>query len=179
MQRLFKVLSVPQGEWRAQGPSWMHPYQCACFFLPGVKDPVAWIGKLHPRLSCDAWAAEIIMDALTFDDHRPNYALPALQPVCKDLSFFVPPDQPVGPVLTAMDKAGQSVLTGIRLIDLFRDEQATDQNQALSVSIQATFQPKDHQSFTAAQLYAHMDTLVQCAQRHGWALRGSLPIDQS
>lgn len=174
VEHLLKTISVTKGTWKPQGPDWMHPYQCASYFLPHMDNTVAWIGKVHPDLSCQAWAVEIMMDMLHFDTHRSNYVLPPLQPVFKDLSFFVPEKKAIGPVLTAMHNAGQPTLTQMRLIDRFYD---TEQ-KSVSVAIQATFQATDHQAFTATVLHQHMNTLVKCAEQSGWILRGSLPIDE-
>jgi phenylalanyl-tRNA synthetase beta subunit len=85
------------------------------------------------------------------------------------LSFFVPKDGNVGPVLNAIQAAGGQTLVDLHLVDMFYDA-----TSGQSVTIQATFQPLGHESFTADQLNGLMTTLVQCATQHHWTLRGSL-----
>ncbi len=169
VDRLMTTLGAEPGTWRAGGPEWMHTYQCAELMVPNRDEPVAWIGAVHPTFDCPVWAAEIMMDRVCINQNRTAYRVPALQPVYKDLSFFVPKDGNVGPVLNAIKAAGGQTLVDLHLVDMFYDA-----TSGQSVTIQATFQPLGHESFTADQLNGLMTTLVQCATQHHWTLRGSL-----
>jgi phenylalanyl-tRNA synthetase beta chain len=158
--------SVGASHWeiRSLTPPWYHPGQSIEMHQEGR--PIGQAGALHPRFHYPCWVAEIDLTCLAIHSRNFGYAVPALQPVSKDLSFQLPHDLLGGVFIEALIKEGAPELIDLKIVDLFHPE-----NKPPCLSLRGTFQPKD-QAFTQEQLHHLMDRLIQKAKSYGAELRG-------
>jgi phenylalanyl-tRNA synthetase beta subunit len=211
--------------WRAGGPQWGHPGQSAVVEVWHQGQSLGDVGmlvRLHPRLGHEAFVFSLDLSGLartglsvgagqnqsltgqgspSSDASDPHLVgpsagfTPSLQPVYKDLSFFLPPDLPVGQLLETLvglegldladlqvrelidlPLASGRLLVGESGSDQPCDTQTPDEGGASwrrSITVRAAFQPTK-QTWTADQLMDRMEALVCAAATCGASLRGSL-----
>jgi len=123
MDRCVRALNLPNTMWVTDTPSWYHPGQSACLIqnIGGQEIHLATIGKLHPRLNIEAFGAELHLNAWTRPTRIAQYIMPSLQPVGKDLSFYIPTECLVGTVLDHIQNLPLAELERIVITDIFQD----------------------------------------------------------
>lgn len=170
VERTLDALKIKEVHWKKGGPEWYHPGQCVQAWQThnGQEGLVANLGALHPRLGYPLFAFELFLNALHSCMSTQPYDLPSLQPVTKDLSFFVPSDCQVGDVMRVFERAGQPELVHLHLVDVFQEVQGQK-----SITIRCLFQPKE-QAFSGDQLQALMEKVAQAGKAFGAELRGEL-----
>lgn len=121
------ALGLEHTAWMPADLPWYHPGQCAQLVqnTPEGERVLAVMGKLHPRLKVSAFGAELYLDAWKRPQREPSYTLPPLQPVAKDLSFYMPKDALVGPVLQRIRSLGIPELEQLLVTDVFQDTRVT------------------------------------------------------
>lgn len=142
-----------------------HPGQCARLVYQGQK--MGFVGAFHPRHAWPYLAFEI--DLGLFKDIKvPSFLTEpsALQPVEKDLSFFLKGTL-IGPFFEALKKSAQPDLVALDLMDVYQEA------ENLSVMVRCTFQPME-KAYTSHDLQKLMEQVVVVAQKNGGTLRGQL-----
>jgi phenylalanyl-tRNA synthetase beta chain len=157
-------------------PGWYHPGQSGVV-RQGPKLVLATFGALHPRvaaaLGLDAPTAafEVFLDRIPEPKRRKRAApdLPPFQPVRRDFAFVLPAVAPVDAVLRAARGAERTLITEVRLFDVFQGGAlAADQK---SVGIEVVFQPRER-TLTDAEIEAAAAKVVAAvAKATGAALR--------
>ncbi len=150
---LLEALGVPTGGLMitSGGPSYLHPGRSATLKF-GPKAVIGCFGELHPRAleALDAKgplvAFEICLDRLLPPKARPTRMKPKLvlsdfQPVERDFAFIVAEDVAAGDVLKAAQSAERSLITDVRLFDVYRGQGIADGAKSLAISV--TLQPQD------------------------------------
>jgi phenylalanyl-tRNA synthetase beta chain len=165
LMTLLEVLEVSHWDCISGGPSWFHPHQSMRLMQGNCE--IATLGRLHPRLQCEAFAFELHMSRLAYQDVCRNYVVPALQAATKDLSFFLPSEKKVGPLIQELVKCGAPELMDLHVLEVFHDPKTHER----SMTFRVRFQPKE-KSFTDEQLHHMMDRLICAARAYGAVLRG-------
>jgi hypothetical protein len=105
--------------------------------------------------------------------------------VGKDLSFYISDAHLVGHTLDAVRSLDIPELDHILITDMFNDEKREpkdgggkrdkpeSEGHTRSITIRCIFQPISG-PFSSKELHELMVVVVQCAQKDGWILRGSL-----
>lgn len=142
-----------------------HPGQCAQILHDGKV--VGHLGAFHPRHKWPFLTFEIDLDQLSVVSKIPRLKEPSeFQPVEKDLSFFLKGSS-IGAFCHVLEKSAQPDLTGLRLMDVYHEE------EEVSIMVRCTFQPQQA-TYTAKCIQALMEKVVVVAQNHGGTLRGQL-----
>jgi phenylalanyl-tRNA synthetase beta chain len=162
VETLLHALNVSEWQCEPSGPEWYHPGQC--LQIMQKDNVIATLGKLHPKLSCEAFAFEINFSKLMYQEPQRNYTIPSLQPVTKDLSFFIPKDHYIGWFIKELEKTGQPELIHIFPLEIFHSTER-------SVTLRCVFQPTER-TFSDAQLHQLMNNLIVHAEKIGASLRG-------
>jgi phenylalanyl-tRNA synthetase beta chain len=140
---LGAALDAVRVRWEVQPSTepFLHPGRTARVLAGG--EDVGWIGELHPLVArlwdLDDGAAlfEIDLDrALSHADPVPQYvdltSFPALR---LDLSVTLPDDVPAATVLATVREAGGTLLTDVRVFDLYRGEQVGEGRKSLALAL--------------------------------------------
>ena len=165
----IKTEIVPGGE------SYHHPGRCAKLLANG--QVLAVLGEVHPDVR-DAFdmperglIAEIDLAlarslAVPMGDVK---ALPRYPAVSRDLALVMAGDQPVGPVMAAMEKAAGALLEECRMFDVYRGAQLGEGKKSVAFSL--TFRSADH-TLTEAEITAAMEKVLKaCAQEFNAVIR--------
>jgi phenylalanyl-tRNA synthetase beta chain len=186
IDRCIRAIGLEETSWKPGGPDWYHPGQSARLMQTtenGDRE-LATIGKLHPGLDCSGFGAELHVNAWNVPVKTPMYTIGSLQPVRKDLSFYCAKEALLGPVLRQLELLPLKELQQVIVMDIFHDERsvphldggsdgAPDRPASQqSITISCVFQPLDS-PFSSQDLHRFMHTVAQCAESHGWSLRGS------
>ena len=129
-------------------PDWFHPGQSGVI-RQGPKLVLATFGALHPAIASamdlagPAAAFEVFLDRIPEPKRRKRAApdLPALQPVRRDFAFLIDASKPAEPLLRAVRGAERTLITEIRLFDVFQG--GTVPAGQKSVGIEVVFQPRE------------------------------------
>ncbi len=122
----------------------LHPGRSARILAGASREPVGWIGELHPLVTreydlADAAAAfEVDLGRLvTHADAVPAYrdltSFPALR---QDLAVAVSDDVPAGAVLRVIRRAGGDLLADARVFDVYRGAQVGEGRTSLALALQ-------------------------------------------
>jgi phenylalanyl-tRNA synthetase beta chain len=122
----------------------LHPGRSARILAGAAREPVGWIGELHPLVAreydlADAAAAfEVDLDRLvTHADAVPAYrdltSFPALR---HDLAVAVSDDVPAAAVLRVVRRAGGDLLADARVFDVYRGAQVGEGRTSLALALQ-------------------------------------------
>ncbi|PPE03763.1 phenylalanine--tRNA ligase subunit beta [Holospora curviuscula] len=142
---------------------WMHPGQCAHIWIKDVC--IGFMGKIHPRLTEEYPLMAFEVDPAQYPlPFAPKLSISPLQPIEKDLSFFLDKGS-IGDFLYAF-KQQDSELIEVCLVDCFKKEGRT------SISIRCTFQPQ-HRSWSGEEIHHRLELLVGWAYKNGASLRGN------
>ena len=122
----------------------LHPGRSARILAGAAREPVGWIGELHPLVTreydlADAAAAfEVDLGRLvTHADAVPAYrdltSFPALR---QDLAVAVSDDVPAAAVLRVIRRAGGDLLADVRVFDVYRGAQVGEGRTSLALALQ-------------------------------------------
>jgi phenylalanyl-tRNA synthetase beta chain len=191
VDRCITALGITHTSWVRAHQPWYHPGRSGQLVhqKEGKEVVLATIGQLHPRLNMPFFGAELYLNAWQRPEKNPTYGMKSLQPVGKDLSFYISDTHLVGHTLDKVRSLDVPELDHILITDMFDDEKPTPQDGCVkdtpeaytrSITIRCIFQPISG-PFSSTELHQLMITVVQCAQKDGWILRGSLdtPSDGS
>jgi phenylalanyl-tRNA synthetase beta chain len=157
------------------GESYHHPGRCAVLTVNGQR--LAVLGEVHPDtmeafdLPERALIAEIDLNlarslAVPMGDVAP---LPRYPAVSRDLALVMPDSQPVGPVMTAMEKAAGVLLEECRMFDVYRGAQLGEGKKSVAFSL--SFRAADH-TLTEAEITAAMEKVLKaCEKEFGAVIR--------
>jgi phenylalanyl-tRNA synthetase beta chain len=122
----------------------LHPGRSARILAGGEREPVGWIGELHPLV---ARAYDLPDEAAAFEldlgrfirhaDAVPTYrdltSFPALR---QDLAVAVSDDVPAEAVVAVVRKAGGKLLADARVFDVYRGAQVGEGRTSLALALQ-------------------------------------------
>jgi phenylalanyl-tRNA synthetase beta chain len=150
VDRCVGALDICNTIWLRSSSAWYHPGQSARLMqnTPDGQIELAVIGRLHPRLNIPAFTAELHLNAWKKLGKKAFYKIPSLQPVGKDLSFYVPQDALVGPVLQKMSDLPLAELDRVMVIDIFEGPN----------SIQESMDPKSMASLDNVSMNERLDS---------------------
>ena len=147
----------------ADAPGFYHPGRSGVV-RQGPKVVLGRFGALHPsvleRLDLTgAVAFELFLDAIAEPKRRrrPAPDLPAFQPVRRDFAFLVEAGVPAEAVLRAARGAERTLISAVRLFDVYEGERLPEGRKSLGVEV--TFQPREH-TLTEAELEAAAGKVV-------------------
>ena len=142
---------------------WMHPGQCAHIWAG--EHYIGVLGTIHPNFTQDhpLLGFEIIPSAYPKNIHTPSEIF-ALQPVEKDLSFFLN-SCTVGDLILGLKQQDPDLIE-VCLVDRFEKE------DRISITVRCTFQPKG-QAWSSQLIHQRLENIVQWAHQHGAELRGN------
>jgi phenylalanyl-tRNA synthetase beta chain len=187
VDRCITALGISHTSWiRAHHP-WYHPGRSGQLVhqQDGKDTILATIGQLHPRLNMPFFGAELYLNAWQRPEKSPAYRVKSLQPVGKDLSFYISDVHLVGHTLDTVRSLDIPELDHILITDMFDDvkpaphdgcapaDRPESEGHTRSITIRCIFQPISG-PFSSKALHELMVRVVQCAQKDGWILRGSL-----
>ncbi|MBM3631658.1 MAG: phenylalanine--tRNA ligase subunit beta [Alphaproteobacteria bacterium] len=187
VDRCIAHLGITHTSWIRASQPWYHPGRSGQLVHQhdGKEVVLATIGQLHPRLNMPFFGAELYLNAWQRPEKSPAYGVKSLQPVGKDLSFYMAHDHWVGHTLDKVRSLDIPELDHILITDMFDDGKTAPQDgggktdhpeseaYTRSITIRCIFQPING-PFSSPQLHELMARVVQCAQKDGWILRGSL-----
>jgi phenylalanyl-tRNA synthetase beta chain len=119
-----------------------HPGKCARIYLDTQE--IGVMGEVHPLVrekyefpDAPVLAAELDAGAILarVPESYSTLPVPAYPPVLEDLAVVVPEEIPAGEVAGVIRQAGGEMLTGIRLFDVYRGEQAGPGMKSLAYSL--------------------------------------------
>jgi phenylalanyl-tRNA synthetase beta chain len=125
-----------------------HPGKCARIFLD--EQEIGVMGEIHPLVrekyefpTAPVLAAELDANSILarIPERYNIQPVPAYPPVLEDLAVIIPEEVPAEEVRNVILQAGGEVLTGIRLFDVYRGEQAGPGMKSLAYSL--TYQAPD------------------------------------
>jgi phenylalanyl-tRNA synthetase beta chain len=122
----------------------LHPGRSARVLAGEQKEPVGWIGELHPLVAreydlADAAAAfevdldRFVMHADAVPTYRDLTSFPALR---QDLAVAVADDVPAADVLELVREAGGDLLADARVFDVYRGAQVGEGRTSLALALQ-------------------------------------------
>ena len=174
VQALLSGLGI-QADIVPGGESYHHPGRCAKLVADGKV--LAVLGEVHPdtRDAFDmperALLAEVnlaMAQALAVPMGEVK-ALPRYPAVTRDLALVMAGDQPVGPVMTAMEKAAGKLLEECRMFDVYRGVKLGDNKKSVAFSL--VFRSADH-TLTEAEITAAVDKVLKvCENEFGAVIR--------
>ena len=187
VDRCVTALGITHTSWVRAHQPWYHPGRSGQLVhqRDGKDMVLATIGQLHPRLNMPFFGAELCLNAWQRSEKSPAYRVKSLQPVGKDLSFYISDAHLVGHTLDAVRSLDIPELDHILITDMFNDEKRESKDgggkrdkpesegHTRSITIRCIFQPISG-PFSSKELHELMVVVVQCAQKDGWILRGSL-----
>lgn len=128
---------------------YMHPGRCAKLSLDG--EVLAVVGELHPDVMAKfdiderVCIAEMNLEAI-FRNTVPMGEVKSIArfpAVSRDIALVMSNEQPVGPVMNAIEKACGKMMESIRLFDVFRDPVKVGLGKK-SVAFSLIFRAEDH-----------------------------------
>lgn len=133
----------------ATGPEHYHPGRVGTLGL-GPKKPLAFFGELHPALAAlldldgPVAAIEVMVDDVPLPRSKGGkakkaLAKAALTPITRDFAFVVSEDASAEALLKAVKGADKTMLSDVRLFDVYRGAGIADGEKSLAVEI--TLQP--------------------------------------
>ena len=165
---LLQALGIADYHWERGEVPWSHPGKCAQIRQGSKGVTLGVLGELHPRLNSDAVGCELYLNHFPLPKKRERYSVPSLQPVTKDLSFFLASgSSEVGPVMEALTHDGPPSLVQVQLMDCFKETERS------SITVRCTFQPIA-QAFSGQELQDLMEKVVELGKKVGAELRGTL-----
>ena len=133
-------------DWTAEPATepFLHPGRSARILAGPDREPVGWIGELHPLVAREydlgdaAAAFEVDLDRLvTFADAVPTYvdltSFPALR---QDIAVAVGDEVPAAKVVQVVRKAGGKLLADARVFDVYRGAQVGEGRTSLALALQ-------------------------------------------
>jgi phenylalanyl-tRNA synthetase beta chain len=122
----------------------LHPGRSARILAGGEREPVGWIGELHPLVARtydlpDAAAAfeldlgRLVRHADAVPTYRDLTSFPALR---QDLAVAVSDDVPAEAVVAVVRKAGGKLLADARVFDVYRGAQVGEGRTSLALALQ-------------------------------------------
>ncbi len=174
VQELLRILGVA-ADIAPCDEVYYHPGRRAALTVRG--ETVAILGEVHPKVSdafglgVRAYLAEINLDILArltspMGTLKP---LPRFPAVTRDVALVLPADEPLGPVLAAIQQAGGLLLEEAALFDVFRGAQLgfDKKSAAFSLCFRA-----DDRTLTDEEVKAVFDAILSaCAERFGAEIR--------
>lgn len=163
----------------AEAPSWYHPERSGTIRL-GPATVVAVFGEIHPRMLREMEASgplaafEVFLDAVPVRKPRSTSARPPLrlspfQPVERDFAFVLNEDVPAARVIEAAKAADPTLITDVRVFDVFAGASLASGKKSLAISV--TIQPTER-TLTEADLEAvSMRIAERVEQATGGVLR--------
>jgi phenylalanyl-tRNA synthetase beta chain len=143
-------LDTAKAQVTRDAPAWYHPGRSGTLRL-GPKVVLAYFGELHPAtlrlmdVAAPAVAFEVFLDALPPERRkgraRPPLAASDLLPVTRDFAFVLDKAVAAGDVVRAAERADKTLITGVKVFDLF--EGAVLGPDAKSLAIEVTLTPKE------------------------------------
>lgn len=150
----------------AEAPAWYHPGRSGVLRF-GPKQVLAWFGDIHPRVLRDLGAAgpmvgcEIFLDRLPVKEEtsaaKPPLKLSALQPLERDFAFVVDQTVSADAVLRAARSAEPSLITDVRVFDVFAGGAVGDGRKSVAVTV--VLQPVE-KTLTDAEIEAAATRIV-------------------
>ncbi len=123
-----------------------HPGRCAEIFCGETR--IGVFGQIHPLcarefgIECEAYAAEIELDALAACRTEPQYApIPVFPASERDLALVMDEDAEAGDVIAVISKNGGKALEGVSVFDVYRGK-GVDEGKK-SVAFRLTFRLPD------------------------------------
>ncbi len=165
----IKAEIVPGGE------SYHHPGRSARLMADGRV--LAVLGEVHPDIRDNfdmpgrALLAEVNLTLamalyVPMGEVKP---LPRYPAVSRDLALVMAGDQPVGPVMAAMEKAAAALLEECRMFDVYRGAKLGDNKKSVAFSL--TFRSADH-TLTEAEITAAVEKVLKaCEKEFGAVIR--------
>ena len=156
--------------------AYYHPGRCATLTVQGLT--IAQLGEVHPdvRERYDmpkrAVMAEVNLAVLLslsspMGEMKP---LPRFPSVSRDLALVMPETVQVGPMMTAMKKAGGKLMESVSLFDVYRGAQIGEDNK--SVAFAFVFRASDR-TLTEPEIQKAMDKVMKvCAEQFQAVIRG-------
>lgn len=143
-------MDIDKVQLSAEAPDWAHPGRGGRIQL-GPKNIIGWFGELHPSLAADLdikfpiVAVELDLDALPKPRSKGAKSKGAMQTsdlmaLSRDFAFVVDADVPAANILKAAKSAEKSLITTIKVFDVFEGEHIGAGKK--SVAIEVTLQPK-------------------------------------
>ncbi|MGH7102706.1 MAG: phenylalanine--tRNA ligase subunit beta [Acetobacteraceae bacterium] len=149
----------------APAPPWFHPGRSGHITF-GPKRLLGRFGELHPHIAGvlalprPAVAFEIVLDAVPEPKRRGRRAPPDLspfQPLRRDFAFVVDQSVPADQVLRAARGAERTLITGVRLFDVFTGPAIGAGRKSLAIEV--TLQPRER-TLTDAEIEAVCRNIV-------------------
>jgi phenylalanyl-tRNA synthetase beta chain len=163
LEGLFAVWGIQDLRYVPVPVPWMHPGQCAQIWAD--THYMGIIGTIHPNLTeTRALLGFEIIPGAYADCVRTRLEVFALQPVEKDLSFFLN-DGTVGDIMLGLKQQDPN-LTEVCLVDRFEKE------GRVSITVRCTFQPRG-QAWSSQEIHQRLERIVKWAHHHGAELRGN------
>jgi phenylalanyl-tRNA synthetase beta chain len=144
---LETLLEVAGVDWLAEegGRPFLHPGRAASVVARDSERKLGWLGELHPLVARE-WDVpgpvvgfELDVEAILEvtagrqDVYRDVTSFPA---VLQDIAVVVPEEVSAAEVEEAVRAGGGEMLTGVRLFDVYRGEQAGEGNKSLALRLE-------------------------------------------
>ena len=149
LDALFAGLQIQGVQYEPAEHPAFHPGKCARVLIGGRQAGV--MGELHPLVRArydlptdnPVLAADFELGAIleAIPERYPARAISTFPPVLEDLALIVDEDLPAGRVAEAIRQAGGSVVTDLRLFDVYRSEAIGAGKKSLAYSL--TYQAPD------------------------------------
>ena len=155
----------------ADAPPWYHPGRSGCLRLGSQS--LACFGEAHPAIleMMNARATmvmfEVLLDRLPRQRNaaktaRPRLELSPFQPVERDFAFVVAEEVAAERLLRAVRGADRTLVTAVRLFDVFRGPPITDGQKSLALSV--TLQPPGR-TLTESEIEAVSQRIIAAAAK--------------
>ena len=157
------------------GDHYHHPGRSAKLMFGGKT--LAVLGEVHPDVRDNfdmperALLAEVNLAlamelAVPMGEVKP---LPRYPAVSRDLALVMAGDQPVGPVMAAMEKAAGALMEECRMFDVYRGAKLGDNKKSVAFSL--TFRSADH-TLTESEITTAVDKVLKaCEKEFGAVIR--------
>ena len=152
-----------------------HPGRSASLLVDGKA--IAKVGEVHPRvreafeMSNRVIIAELDL-AMLIEYVKPMgemKPLPRFPSVARDLALVMPETTAVGPLMSAMKKAGGKLLENIKMFDVYRGAQVEANSKSVAFSI--VFRASDR-TLTEAEIQKSMDKILKvCSEQYAANIR--------